>query len=63
MLSVADCPTGYGSQVILIDEMRTRFPPRLRSVYGIRPLLKGERGWVKAERSRGLAEGVLPGTQ
>ena len=33
MLSVADCPTGYASRVILVDEMRTRFPPRLRGAY------------------------------
>ena len=35
MLSVADCPTGYASRVILVDEMRTRFPPRLRGAYCI----------------------------
>ena len=33
MLSVADCPTGYASRIILVDEMRTRFPPRLRGAY------------------------------
>ena len=33
MLGVADCPTGYASREILVDEMRTRFPPRLRGAY------------------------------
>ena len=33
MRSIADCPTGYASRIILVDEMRTRFPPRLRGAY------------------------------